>query len=123
MNEIEKLANISVRRGCGFAALAVGTTMAGLAGMPLLAIKTGAILCTLMTVVLAGRAHRALTRPYKRTEVWAMLAADRRLPQAIAQRVIGSALNEVYWRYAELTAAVALLFWIFAICIWLIPGR
>lgn len=123
MDDIERLADLSVKRGCGFAALAIGTTMTGLAGMPLLAVKSGAILFTLMAVTLAGRAFGALRRSYKRTEVWAMLAVDRRLPQAIAQQVIGTALQATYWRYAEFAAAVALFFWVFAIALWLFAGH
>ena len=118
MDEIEKLADLSVKRGCAFALLAISTVMTGLAGTPLLALKSGAILLSLMVVVLTFRALYARNQSCRRTEVWAMLGRDRRPPEELAQRIISGALQVTYWHYAELSAAGALLLWLMALVVW-----
>lgn len=119
MNDIERFADLSVKRGCAFALLAIVTVMTGLAGTPLLALKSGAILLTMMVAVLAFRAQIARNQSCRRTEVWIMLGQQRRPPEAMAQRVIGEALRDAYWRYAELAAAGALLLWLLALAVWI----
>lgn len=118
MDEIERLADLSVKRGCAFALLAITTVMTGLAGTPLLALKSGAILLSLMVAVLAFRAMFARSQSCRRTEVWAMLGRDRRPPEVLAQRVISETLRATYWRYAELAAAGALVLWLLALVLW-----
>ena len=118
MEEIERLADLSVKRGCAFALLAITTVMTGLAGTPLLALKSGAILLSLMVVILAFRALFARNQSCRRTEVWIMLGRDRRPPEALAQRVISEALRTTYWRYAELCAAGSILLWLLALALW-----
>ena len=118
MEEIERLADLSVKRGCAFALLAITTVMTGLAGTPLLALKSGAILLSLMVAVLTFRALFARSQSCRRTEVWAMLGRDRRPPEALAQRVITEALRATYWRYAELCAAGSILLWLLALALW-----
>ena len=120
MEEIERLADLSVKRGCAFALLAITTVMTGLAGTPLLALKSGAILLSLMVVILAFRAMFARNQSCRRTEVWAMLGRDRRPPEALAQRVISEALRATYWRYAELSAAGSILLWLVALALWIV---
>jgi hypothetical protein len=65
----------------------------------------------LVAAVLLLRAELAGRRPYKRTEVWLMLEKSERPPPAVAQQVIGSALRQVYVRFALrfATGAVALI--------------
>lgn len=118
MDEIERLADLSVKRGCAFALLGILTVMTGLSGTPLLAVKSGAILLALMVVVLSFRALFARNQSCRRTEVWIMLGQHNRPPEAHAQRVIGEALHATYWRYAELAAAGSLLLWILALALW-----
>lgn len=118
MDEIERFADLSVKRGCAFALLAITTVMTGLAGTPLLALKSGAILLTMMVVVLAFRAQFARNQSCRRTEVWIMLGQKRRPPEALAQRLISDALRAAYWRYAELSAAGALSLWLMALAFW-----
>lgn len=118
MNEIEKLADLSVKRGCAFALLAITTVMTGLAGMPLIALKSGAILLALMVAVLSFRAVFAANQSCRRTEVWVMLGQNRRPPEAQAQRLISEALRAAYWRYAELSAVGSLILWLLALVFW-----
>ncbi len=121
MDEIEKLADLSIKRGCAFGTLAISTLMTGLSGMPLIALKSGAISFTMMAAILALRAHLARRGNCRRTEVWAMLGPDRRPPLPQAQRLIGDILYRTYWRYTELAAGVALLIWLIAIAFWALP--
>jgi hypothetical protein len=97
---IEELAEISIARGCGFAALAIATLTVGLSWDMVLAAKTGGLLALLVCAVLAGKAWRALARPVAKTELWLMLNRSERPSAANAQRVIGSVLRTCYLRFA-----------------------
>lgn len=120
MDRIRSFAELSVRRGCSFAALAIATTMFGLSATPLLAIESGAVLCTLVTVVLFYKSVQAPTRNYRRTELWILLDRKHDLPEAYAGRVINSVLSEVYLRYAEMCALFALALWLLVFAGWLL---
>lgn len=111
MDAIENAAYISVGRACGFAGLAVFCLVFGLSYEPILAARTGAIMCLLLAVVLAIYAYRAPQRPYKRTELWLILAKDKRPPSDFAQEVIGRILHDTYLWFAKQAAVVAVVFW------------
>lgn len=105
--KIERLAELSVARACGFAGIGIGTFMIGMITDPPLALLFGGILVLLTSLVLILKAMLALERPYKHTELWLMLdKTDRPLP-ALAQRLIGRALREVYLRFAFYGAVLA----------------
>jgi hypothetical protein len=113
--EIERIracARHSVGRGFLFALLAIVTTVAGMIGWPVSAMRMGALLCMLTTAVLALRARHAPFRPYKRTETWVLLDRRHGLPEPRAQAAISGILAETYWRFAEMSAALALALWI-----------
>lgn len=107
LGTIERVAELSVARGCGFAALAIVTFMVGLSDQMHLACKAGGIATLGTCLILAIRGLTATTTPYKRTEVWVMLEADDRPQPAIAQRVIGVALRDVYLRFALHAALIS----------------
>jgi hypothetical protein len=100
MDHVQLSAQISIARGCGFGLLAIFCTMVGLSGTPALALKTGGLLCLLASFILALKAQQSRTRSYKRTEVWLMLSEEQRPPAPVAQRVIGTALQDGYRRFA-----------------------
>lgn len=100
IKKIEDLAEVSVARGCGFAALAIVTLMVGLSDQMHLACKAGGTLTLGACLILTIRGLTAPNAPYKRTELWVMLdTADRPQP-AVAQQIIGNALRDVYLRFA-----------------------
>ena len=66
-------------------------------------------LCGLLAGILAFRALTARTRPYKRTELWLILAKDARPPAGIAQRVIGEALRDTYTWFARQAAIISVV--------------
>lgn len=105
-------ADISIRRAIGFAYIAIGTTMAGMAFDGYLAVKTGAVLSTGVAAALGLKAMRAPRRPYKHTELWIIVDKDHGLPEARAQDVIGHVLRERYLWHAQLIAGVAALLWL-----------
>jgi hypothetical protein len=104
---IEELAEISIARGCGFAALAIATLTVGLSWDMVLAAKTGGLSALLVCAVLAGKAWRALARPVAKTELWLMLQRSDRPRGPCAQHIIGTALRGCYLRCALHAACVS----------------
>ena len=109
MEHVRNSAQISIARGAGFALLAIFCTMVGLSGEPALALKTGGSLCLLASAVLGLKAQLSPKRSYKRTEVWLMLNADQRPPAPVAQRVIGTALQDAFRLFAIYYAKAAVV--------------
>lgn len=107
LRRIERLAEISVARGCGFAGLAIATFMLGLSWDMMLATKVGGLLLFLVCLVLLLKAWHAERRPHRTTELWGMLEESERPPAAIAQQVTSAALKQCYLRYARRTAGLA----------------
>jgi len=107
LQEIERFAEISIARGCGFAALAIFTFMLGLSWDMVLATKVGGTLILGVSVILILKGQTAPHRPVSKTELWMMLdRADRPAP-AIAQRVIGPVLHSCYLRFALYAARLS----------------
>ena len=109
MDRIDFLADLSVRRGCGFALLGIVTIMFALCYQPSLSLRSGACLLALTGVILAWRAWRA---PYQRcsgTELWAMLNKGADLPPGYPESRILAALQHAYLRYAEICGAATLV--------------
>ncbi len=104
MEAIENAAFILIGRACGFASLAVLYVMLGLSSEPFMAVRVGGALGTTLAFILAIFAARAPARPYKYTEVWSVLAKEKRPPAPVAQRIIGQALRDSYLWFAERVA-------------------
>lgn len=123
MHRIERIrhfAEISVRRGCGFAALAILTFMVGLSATPVTAFRTGAVLSTLLATVLFFQSLRSAQIDYRTTELWVLLDRRHDLPDPqAAKRVISQILKEVYLLYAERAAWSALGFWALSVAFWI----
>ena len=114
---LRQAADLSIRRGVGFAYIAIGTAMAGMAFDGYLAIKTGAILSTVIVAVLGAKALRAPQQPYKRTELWIVVDKNHGLPEDRAQDVIGNVLRERYLWHAQLIAGLAVALWLIGFAI------
>jgi cell division protein FtsW (lipid II flippase) len=111
VNHVERAAEASVARGCGFAALGIACALIGFAHDPVALLRAAAVLVTSLAFVLGLQAMRARGRPYKRTEAWLMLDPAMRPPPEIAQRALGVALEDVYHRFARLAGKLALALW------------
>jgi len=108
--EIEKLAVMSVGRGCFFAALAIWCAMIGLIYDPVLSLKSGGILTLLVAAVLLLKALGVTRRSYKKTEIWILLGRHTDLLPQHAQRLITTILRDTYLRYALYAGAMGILF-------------
>ncbi len=100
LERIESIAAHSVARGCGFAMIAIGTTMVGLSYDPVQSLQIGGILSLLTTLVLLGKALNASRKHYRDTEVWLLLQPNERPAATIAQSVLGRVLRGVYLNFA-----------------------
>jgi hypothetical protein len=120
IDEIRRVADQSIRRGCGFGLLAIWTFMFGMMGDPGLAARSGAILTTMAVAILWLKANNAPTRSYNETELWIMIGpqlqgypADRR------QQLIGGILAERYRWHANLGVKLAAAMWLVVAVMWL----
>lgn len=109
---IRELADVSIRRACGFGLIAIVTGMFGVSSEPKLSLRIGAAGVSIAALVLIAKALGARRKHFKDTEVWLMLPDQHRLPDALAQRVIGAVLRERYMWHATLAAVVALIMWL-----------
>lgn len=107
-DDIRRCAELSVRRGCGFALMAIVTAMVGFSGEPWIAVRSGAVFVLIAALILFWRGWTARERNYRRTEVWLMIEDSPALPPERLQAMIGGALAEVYFSHARLAAFVAL---------------
>jgi len=107
LQRLEDLAEISVARGCGFAAMAIVTFMVGFHGDMMRATQIGGVLTLLLALVLIVRGLAARAHPYKRTELWVLLKPAERPRPEIAQQLIGAVLRDTYLRYGMRAAEVA----------------
>jgi hypothetical protein len=107
LQRIERLAQISVARGCGFAALGIVTFMVGLSGDMVSSLKAGGLLSLFVCLALLFKAWLFGQRSYKSTEVWLMLTPQERPAAAIAQPMIADALRDTCLRFALHAARVS----------------
>jgi hypothetical protein len=120
VHDIERAAELSVGRAVGFAALAIGTAMLGFAFEPALSFLIGSAGALLTAVVLELKARLAPHRPYRRTEVWAMLQPRPAWSAEVAQRIVAATLATTFRRYARLAFATALALWVTSLLLRLI---
>jgi hypothetical protein len=104
---IERLAHVSVARGCGFAALAIVTLMIGLSGDMVTALEIGGMLSLAVCCTLLLKSWLYGQRDYKRTELWLMLSPQERPHSDIAQHLIATALIYSCLRFALHAARLA----------------
>jgi hypothetical protein len=109
MDEIERVAHVSVGRACGFCGLAIICFMVGFSYEPHLSARVGGLFSCAVTLVLIFKALMAAHRPYKSTETWLMLQEGQKPSPASAQLVIGGVLRRVFLHYARYSAAVTLV--------------
>jgi hypothetical protein len=107
-DDIRRCAELSVRRGCGFALMAIVTAMVGFSGEPWIAVRSGAVFVLIAALVLFWRGWTARSRNYRRTEVWLMIEDQPALPRDRLQSMIGGALADAYFSHARLASYVAL---------------
>jgi hypothetical protein len=117
MDEIPLYVDLSIRRACGFAALAIGTVMLALSFDMPLALRSGAAMMGFLCCVLLFIAWRSPRRDVRRTEFWSMFAASNPeiVAQADAARLQAAARRIWYERlmwHAERIGLAALVLWV-----------
>lgn len=121
MERIRSLAKLSVLRACGFACLAIGVAMAGLAFDPAFAFRLGAVLMLILAAVLEARGrsyHRV--RRITETEVWILLEDHERPSKEVARPLIVAAMEAELREKAGWALALALGFFCVALVVrWL----
>jgi hypothetical protein len=115
MENMRRVAQATVLRACGFAALAIFCFMVGLSFAPRIAFQTGGGLTLLMTGILFIKALEARWKPYRRTEMWLYLSEEERPPPAAAQQLTSAVLRETYLTFAVWTSLVAIAMWALAL--------
>jgi hypothetical protein len=117
MEELHKAAYITVARGCGFGMLAIICVMVGMSFNPRLVFQAGGFLTLLMTAILLLKARNALTKDYKKTEMWLILPKDFRPPERYAQWVTATVMRDAYFTFAQYTALISIVMWMMALVV------
>ena len=120
MDRIEYLADLTVKRGCGFALLAIATVMLGLSYDLMLCLKSGAILEALHGAVLAIFAYNAPRWNHRSTELLTLLNKGADLPPDYPPELLLEVLRKTYTRYAEYSGVIALLLSVGAAIVWIV---
>jgi uncharacterized membrane protein YdfJ with MMPL/SSD domain len=115
MEQMRRVAYETVLRACGFGSLAIFCVMIGLSFSPRNAFQAGGILTMLMAVILIMKAREALTKDYRKTEMWLYLPKDFRPPEAYAQWASSTVLRDTYLTFAMWTSAIAIVMWVLAL--------
>jgi len=115
MDHMRQVAYATVLRACGFGSLAIFCVMIGLSFEPRAAFQAGGFLTTLMAGILIFKAREALTKNYRRTEMWLYLPKEVRPPEAHAQWATSTVLRETYLTFAKWTSAIAIIMWAVAL--------
>ena len=115
MEQMRQIAYETVQRACLFGSLAIFCIMVGMSFEPRLALQTGGTLTTLMAGILIYKAREALTKDYRKTEMWLYLPKDFRPPEAYAQWASATVLRDTYLTFALWTSAIAIAMWVVAL--------
>lgn len=120
MDRIVAVADQTIRRACGFAALATGAVMLSLSFDLVLAMRVGGVLATAIAVALYVQARRAPSADVRRTELYSVVGRTLTLPRDRTQRLLGDVLAERYLWHADRAALTAVLLWAVALMLWLL---
>jgi hypothetical protein len=115
MQEMRQIAYETVQRACLFGSLAIFCVMVGMSFEPRLAFQAGGTLTALMAAILMYKAREALTKPYRKTELWLYLPEEKRPPADHAQWASSTVLRETYLTFALWTSAISIAMWVIAL--------
>jgi hypothetical protein len=115
MEHMRRIAYETVLRACGFASLGIFCVMTGMSFNPKLAFQTGGFLTTIMAFVLILKAREALTKDYRRTEMWLYIDKNFRPPEAYAQWASATVLRDTYLTFAMWTSLISITMWVLAL--------
>ncbi|MGE0563384.1 MAG: hypothetical protein AB7O50_02605 [Pseudolabrys sp.] len=111
MEHMRKYAYDTILRASSFAALGIFCTMFGTSWNMRLAFLIGATLTTIWTLILMYKAREALTKDYRKTEMWICMPKRLRPPASYAQWASATVLRDTYLRVASWCSAIAAALW------------
>lgn len=124
MEEIDRLARLSVLRASGFSGLAILMVMMGSAHDVALSFRFGALGLLVLSAAMAIYATAyARRRRVDDTEVWIMMHPEKRPEKSIALRLIVTAMREQLIEKAQWWAWLSLAFLVVSVLIPLLPGH
>jgi hypothetical protein len=115
MEKIREVAVACVGRAVMFGSLAIGCVMIGFSFNPVSAFRSGAVLALVMAAILMWKAIIAHRQNPKLTEVWLYLDDRTRPADQHARFVFGTIMKEVYGRFAQISLAVAIGFFLISV--------
>ena len=115
MEHMRQVAYETVLRACGFASLGIFCVMTGMSFDPKLAFQAGGFLTTIMAFILILKSREALTKDYRRTEMWLYIEKDFRPPEAYAQWASATVLRDTYLTFALWTSMISIAMWVIAV--------
>lgn len=122
MEQMRRIAYETVLRACGFGSLAIFCVMIGMSFNARLAFQAGGTLTTTMVLILIYKAREALTKDYRKTEMWLYLPKTFRPPEAYAQWASATVLRDTYLTFALWTSAIAICMWVIALIFSVVGG-
>jgi len=111
MEHMRQVAYETVLRACGFASLAIFCVMIGMSFDPRLAFQAGGFLTTIMAFILILKSREALTKDYRKTEMWLYIDKQFRPPEAYAQWASSTILRDTYLTFAMWTSLISIAMW------------
>jgi hypothetical protein len=115
MQRVYAMTDFSIRRGCGFAALGVVTTMAALSFEPVMSFRVGGVLTAAVAFALWVQAQTAPRRNVLRSEIWMLLRQHAKdLRPELAKQLLPPVMRERYLWHATAASAVAVALWLMA---------
>ncbi len=115
MEEMRKIAYVTVLRACSFGTLAIVCVMVGMSFNARLAFQAGGTLTMIMTLILVLKARLSATQHYRKTEMWLYLPKERRPPEAYAQWASATVMRETYLTFALWTSLIGISMWVLAL--------
>jgi len=117
MEAMRRVAYETVQRACLFGSLAIFCVMVGMSFEPRLAFQAGGTLTAMMAIILIYKAREALTKPYRKTEMWLYLPEELRPAADHAQWASSTVLRETYLTFALWTSAISIAMWVVALAL------
>jgi hypothetical protein len=124
MTRLRPLVDLSIRRACGFAALAIVLTVSALMFDPVLALRVGGAGSALVVAALLLAAWRAPRKDIRDTEIYGLLRSAQpplpHLSEPGTKAQIAAVLRARLLWHAERAMVVPLVFWGLALGVWLL---
>ncbi len=107
MEEINRLARITVSRACGYAGVAISAIMAALSYNLRVSFQMGGVLCLVVALVLIMKATSIETTEDGRSDRFGLRAEPAPQSDMQLRRMVSHALRDAYFTFARHAAALS----------------